>query len=380
MKKIVVIPDSFKGSMSSDEVCHTISDVFKRRVKGIEVVAIPVADGGEGSVDAFLKALGGQKITAIVQGPYGEEREAFYGILPDGTAVIEMAAAAGLTLVEGNLNPLTATTYGLGQLMLHALDSGCKKLIVGMGGSATNDGGAGAAAAVGVRFINKNGGDFVPTGGTLVEVADIDISAIDPRIGKTAIIAMADIDNPLTGPEGAAHIFGPQKGATPTMIEQLDAGLVNFADVIEKSLGKKLATYPGAGAAGGLGAGMMAFFGATLQMGIDTVLELVEFEKVAQDANLIITGEGKLDEQSLRGKVVVGVAEKAKKLKAPVLAVVGDADLPLEALRRYGIAAVFSINRLAVPYSEAKHRSRKDLQETIENIVQLILLSQGKEP
>ncbi len=373
MTKIIVIPDSFKGTMSSEEVCQIIRQVLVENISELKVVTIPVADGGEGSVDAFLKALGGEKIALSVQGPYGEQIQSFWGILKDGTAVIEMAAAAGLTLAEKNLNPLKTTTYGLGQLISHALDKKCKKIIVGMGGSATNDGGAGAAAALGVRFLDRQGRAFVPVGGTLCEIDKIDISGLDPRIKKTEMVAMSDIDNPLTGEQGAAYVFGPQKGGNLHQIAQLDAGLAHLAQIIRRDIKMEVEHLPGAGAAGGLGAGMVAFLGATMQMGINAVLDAVAFESLIEGANLIITGEGKLDQQSLRGKVVIGVAKRAQKKAVPVLAVVGAAEIPLRALRQYGIISVFTINRLALPFEQTKHQSKENLRETMENIVQLMV-------
>lgn len=369
MKKYVLIPDSFKGTMSSGEICRIMKAQILRFCPGAEVVNIPVADGGEGSVDAFLQAAGGKKRRIPVKGPYMEDIDADYGILPDGTAVIETASCAGLPLVEGRQNPEKTTTYGIGQMMVDAAACGCRRIVVGLGGSCTNDGGAGAAAAAGVRFWGEDGKDFLPTGGTLSGIRKIDCTGLDPRLHGVEILAMCDIDNPLFGTEGAASVFAPQKGADEEMVRRLDAGLRNFAKVIGESLGIDVAEVPGAGAAGGMGAGMLAFFGAKLQKGIDVMLDVVGFDDLVKDADMVFTGEGKIDQQSIRGKVVVGVARRMKGLNIPLIAVVGDIGDRIEAAYSEGVSAVFSINRVAVPYQEARLRSRDDLALTMENLM-----------
>ena len=372
MRKIIVIPDSFKGTMSSAEICGVMRQAIERHYPQAQVCCIPVADGGEGSVDAFLEALGGEKIYVPAQGPYGEMVNAYYGLLPDGTAVVEMAAAAGLPLVGDNKHAEKTTTYGAGQLMLAAAKSGCRRLIVGLGGSATNDGGCGAAAAAGVKFYDADGRDFVPVGETLHKIARIDCGTLDNTLRDIEIITMCDIDNPLCGPQGAAAVFGPQKGADSACVAMLDAGLAHLAEVVRRDAGVAIANIPGAGAAGGMGAGMVAFFGSRLQMGIDTVLEAVRFDELLQEADLVLSGEGKIDTQSLRGKVVIGVARRAQKYGVPLVAVVGDIGDGIEAAYDCGICGIFSINRVAVPYKEARLRASRDLELTMDNLLRFV--------
>lgn len=369
MQKILLVPDSFKGTMASSEICSVMEEAILRFYPQAQVVAIPVADGGEGSVDCFLQALGGEKVSLRAKDPYLQEMDSFYGRLPGDTAVVEMAACAGLPLVGERKNPLLTSTYGVGELLLHAVRSGARRIIVGLGGSATNDGGAGAAAAVGVRFYNRAGETFIPVGGTLGEIAKIDLSGLDASLRAAEIIAMCDIDNPLCGENGAAAVFGPQKGATPEMVRQLDAGLWQLAQLLARETGSDPSLVPGAGAAGGMGVGMLAFFGAKLQMGIETVLDTVDFDRLLQGASLVLTGEGKIDGQSLRGKVVIGVARRAKKQGVPVAAIVGDIGEDVEEAYAEGVTGIFSINRVAVDFTQAKTRSRCDLQKTVENLM-----------
>ena len=324
MNKIVLVPDSFKGTMSSQEICCIMKKEILSFFPQAQVLSVPVADGGEGSVDAFLAAVGGEKITLPIRGPYFEPIKGFYGILPDRTAVIEMAAAAGLPLVGKRKRPDQTTTYGVGQLIAHAVESGCSRMIVGLGGSATNDGGAGAAAALGVLFQDENKRPFIPVGGTLHRISQIDVSGILPALRKIEMIAMCDIDNPLCGIHGAAAVFGPQKGADPQMVQRLDT---------------------------------------------------VHFEELAQGADLIFSGEGKLDTQSLRGKVVIGTARRAKKMGIPLIAVVGDVGDDIEKVYHEGVSAVFSINRVAVPYEQAKMRAKNDLAKTMDNLMRLLQIS-----
>jgi len=373
MKKVVLIPDSFKGTLSSTQICGIIEQKVKEHFPKCEVVSIPVADGGEGSVDCFLSALGGEKVFVTVKNPYFEDMQSFYGILEDGkTAVIEMAACAGLPLVEDRKDPRKTTTYGVGQLILDAAKRGVKKIIVGLGGSSTNDGGCGAAAAVGVKFLNQRGEDFIPTGGTLHEIAKIDLAGKADVLRDIEIITMCDIDNPMYGPTGAAYVFGPQKGADPETVAFLDEGVKNLARVIKKDLGMDLSQVPGTGAAGAMGAGMMAFFDSKLQMGIETVLDTVNFSSVIADADLIFTGEGKMDTQSLRGKVVIGVAKRAKKQKVPVIVIAGGADENIEEAYDMGVTAIFTINRLPEAFEKSRYKSAENLAFAMDNILRLI--------
>ena len=369
MGKYVLIPDSFKGTLSSLEVCRIVEEAIRAHDPQAQVRAIPVADGGEGTVDAFLAAVGGERVAVACAGPYGEPLTACYGLLPDGTAVVEMAAAAGLPLVGERRNAERTTTYGVGQLIAHAAHHGAKKLVLGLGGSATNDGGCGAAAAVGIRFLNDGGQSFVPVGAALKDIAHIDRAALDPAVAALPIMTMCDIDNPLCGPAGAAAVFGPQKGADVAMVRRLDDGLAHLADLIRRDLGRDVLSLPGGGAAGGFGAGASAFFNSPLRMGIDVVLELTDFDRQAADADLVITGEGRLDSQSLRGKVVVGVARRAKALGVPVAALVGGCETDVDAVYDQGVSGVFPINPLPLPFAEVKTRCRENLRFTAANLV-----------
>lgn len=376
--KFVLIPDSFKGTLSSAQICRIIAAKAEQVFPGCRAVPIPVADGGEGSVDCFLSALQGEKVFTTVKGPWFSDMEAFYGLLDGGrTAVIEMAACAGLPLVEDCRDPEKTTTYGVGELMAQAAAGGAKKIIVGLGGSCTNDAGCGAAAAVGVRFYNESGAAFIPTGGTLKDIVRIDMSGKNPALSDVEIITMCDIDNPMYGETGAAHVFGPQKGADPEMVRRLDEGLRHLSGIMARDCGADLAEIPGAGAAGAMGAGMIAFFGSRLQMGIETVLDTVGFDDIIRDADMIFTGEGKLDAQSIRGKVVIGVARRAKRQGKPVTAIVGGVAPDTDAAFEMGVTSVFSINRLPEDFSISRHKSEENLSATAENILRFMRSVQG---
>jgi len=376
--KFVLIPDSFKGTLSSTRICELLAEKAREILPGCTTVPIPVADGGEGSVDCFLNALGGEKIPETVTGPFFENVQAFYGSIDDGrTAVIEMAACAGLPLAEGRLDPERTTTYGVGELILRAADRGARRIILGLGGSCTNDGGCGAAAAVGVRFRNAAGDRFVPVGGTLAEIVSVDVSHLAPQLRDVEIVAMCDIDNPMYGEKGAAYVFAPQKGADPAAVRRLDDGLRHLCAIVQRDLGVSLSEVPGAGAAGAMGAGMVAFFGAKLQMGIETVLDTTEFDRVIRDADVIFTGEGKLDSQSLRGKVVIGVARRAKRQGKPVVAIVGGVEPEGEAAYAEGVTAAFSINRLPEDFAVSRGKSEANLSATAESIFRLIRATSG---
>lgn len=373
MKKVVLIPDSFKGTLSSNQVCRIIAGRVRSHFPGCEVVSIPVADGGEGSVDCFLCALGGEKVRVTVKNPYLEDMESFYGLIDNGnTAVIEMASCAGLPLVEDRKDPTKTTTYGVGQMILDAASRGVKKIIVGLGGSSTNDGGCGAAAAAGIRFLNDSGGAFIPTGGTIHQIAKIEMSGKAGSLNGVEIITMCDIDNPMYGPTGAAHVFGPQKGADPETVSILDEGIKHLAEVIKKDLSLDLSQTPGTGAAGAMGAGMIAFFDSRLQMGIETVLDTVNFESVISDADMIFTGEGKIDTQSLRGKVVLGVARRAKGQGIPVTVIAGGAEEGIDAAYDSGVTSIFTINRMPEAFETCRHKSEKNMAFAVDNILRLI--------
>jgi len=373
LKKIILIPDSFKGTMSSGEICSIMNESIRKTYPSAQVISIPVADGGEGSVDAFLCAVGGKKQRVMVKGPFFEDMESYYGIIDNGeTAVIEMAACAGLPLAGDNKDVKNATTYGVGQLISAALENGCKKIIMGLGGSATNDAGTGAAAALGVKFTNEAGVEFIPVGGTLTDIMHIDVSGMHPALKAVEFITMCDIDNPLYGQTGAAYIFGPQKGATPEIVAELDNGLRHIAEVIKTDLLKDVSELKGAGSAGGMGGGMVAFFNSKLQMGIETVLDTVNFDKIIKGADIVFSGEGKIDSQSIRGKVVIGVAKRARKANVPLVAVVGDIGDDIEAVYEEGVSAIFSINRVAVDLKIAQTRAKDDLALTMDNLMRFI--------
>ncbi|MBP8639844.1 MAG: glycerate kinase [Oscillospiraceae bacterium] len=369
LNRIIVIPDSFKSGITSVRFCELSKIAINNIFPDTEVITIPVGDGGEGTVYAFLSAVGGEKIHVSVKNPFFEDMEAYYGMLPNKTAVIEMAVCAGLPLANGRANPLITSTYGVGQLISHAIGQGCTSIILAIGGSATNDAGCGMASALGVRFFDEQNHEFIPTGGTLHKIKDIDMKDFKLAVPVTA---MCDIDNPLYGTQGAAHVFAPQKGADSTSVELLDEGLRHFAKVVKTQLFVDVQNLSGGGAAGGLGAGAVCFLKADLKMGIDVVLDAVSFDSLLADTDLVITGEGKIDTQSLRGKAVVGIAKRAKEKNVPVIAIVGDIGDNIEEAYEMGISAIFSINRVAIPREDAKKRSESDLGLTLENILRFI--------
>ena len=352
--KIVIAPDSFKGSLSALEVCSAAAHGIGALHRGIETVCVPMADGGEGTVQSLVDATGGSLRTVTVQGPLGEPVAAVYGLLGDGvTAVIEMAAASGLPLVPPQLrNPLHTTTFGTGELIKAALDAGARKLIVGIGGSATTDAGLGMASALGARFLDAAGEPVSTTGAGLLKLAHIDLAALDPRLREAQIRVACDVDNPLYGPRGAAHVYGPQKGANPEIVEQLDRGLQQFAAVVARDLGRDLARMPGAGAAGGLGAGLVAFCGGSLEPGVQIVIDTVGLREKMAGADLCLTGEGRLDAQTAFGKTPKGVADVAAETGVPVIAFGGSVALDAEHLHDL-FAAVFSICNQPLSLAEA---------------------------
>lgn len=323
--KIVISPDSYKGSLSATEVARAISNAIHEVSPSVETVLLPVADGGEGTLEPLVIATGGRFITTTVQNPLGKQIEAVYGVLGDEeTCVIEMARASGLTLLtQDEREPVKTSTYGTGELIRHALDQGFRKFIVGIGGSATNDGGAGMLRALGVKFRNKVKEEILDGGGSLVNLEEIDISRLDKRIQCSQFIIACDVDNPLLGINGATAVFGPQKGVTPEMEIQLENGLKNFANKIAEVTGIQIHQMPSAGAAGGLGGAFLALFPVQLKPGIEVVMEAIQFEKHLEDADLVITGEGKTDRQTLSGKAPMGVAVAANKRGIPVLLISG---------------------------------------------------------
>lgn len=368
------MPDSFKGTLTSQQVCDTLTKAALKIIPNCKCKSIYVADGGEGTVDSFLSALNGEKRYVKVKGPYMETMRTYYGLINNGdTAIIEMASCAGLDIVKNHKNPLLTTTYGVGQQLLDAAEQGVKRIIIGLGGSCTNDGGCGAAAAVGIKFLNKEGVSFIPTGGTLKDINKIDTAGYDPKLKNIEILAMCDVDNPLCGKNGAAYIFGPQKGADLTTVYELDRGLMHLSNIIWRDLGFKVASIKGAAAAGGMGAGMLTFFNAQLKKGIEIVLDTVNFEEEIKDIDIIFTGEGKIDIQSLRGKVVLGIARRAMPYKKPVIAIVGQSeDSTVVDVFKQGVTAIFPINRRAEDLEISQYISVDNLRYTAENVFRLI--------
>lgn len=371
MKKCIVISVSFKGTLSSLEICAIARESIPKFFPQYQVVTVPVADGGEGTVECFVQAIGAVPVSVPVTGPYGEPISATYA-RKERLAIIEMAAAAGLPMVGENKNPETTTTYGVGQLIAHAVENGCREILLGLGGSATNDGGCGCAAALGVRFFDQNGKEFVPTGKTLAEIDRIDASQAKAKLDGVTITVMCDVENPLCGPNGAAHVFGPQKGADEAMVERLDRGLDHLAQVVERDLGVSVSQIPGAGAAGGMGAGCMAFLGAELKSGIECVLDTVGFDSLLDGTDLVITGEGRIDSQSVQGKVISGIAKRTKSKNIPLLALVGG--IAEDAAMGYdlGVTAMFGIDRSAQDFREYADKSALYYQRTLEDVLRLL--------
>lgn len=342
--KIVIAPDSFKESLSAPEVAAAIGRGWSSVFPAAQVLLRPMADGGEGTVDAVLAASGGERRTATVRGPLGDEVEAHWGWLGEGSVIIEMAAASGLHLVPASERDATRTSsFGTGELIRQALDAGATRIILGLGGSATNDGGAGLMQALGLRLLDADGRELPPGGAALADLARIDRSGLDSRLAHVRFEVAADVDNPLCGPRGASHVFGPQKGASPAQVEQLDAALQRYAQVVAQELGQDHSQQPGVGAAGGLGFAARAFLGACFRPGIELVAELAGLAEAVQGADLVITGEGRLDSQSLHGKTPVGVARVARAAGVPVIALAGSLGAGYQRLREAGIEAAFSL-------------------------------------
>jgi len=343
--RVIAAPNAFKGSLRATAAAEAIAEGVRRVEPRAECRLIPLADGGDGTVAAFLAAMGGSAVTRTVTGPLGEPVEATFAVLPDGkTAVIEMAAASGLVLVPAERrDPLRATTYGTGELIRAALDLGCRKVIIGIGGSATVDGGAGAAQALGARLIDRTGGDLARGGGALADLERIDPGALPRLIAGAEFIVASDVDNPLCGPNGAAAVFGPQKGATLEMVAALDRGLANYGRILARDLGRDVADRPGAGAAGGLGAGLMAFLGARLVPGVDLILEMVRFREQLSWADLVFTGEGRVDGQTVRGKGPHGVARAAAEAGRPTVVLAGSVGPGAGELEKVGWTVVLPI-------------------------------------
>ncbi|MCL4426408.1 MAG: glycerate kinase [Firmicutes bacterium] len=425
--KIILAPDSFKGSITATAAARAMAEGIREFFPGARIVEIPMSDGGEGLVQTLVAAARGRPevgddlspvrpgtgdqilavsqpadavensgpgrlainpaegpslariLTREVTGPLGHKVEAFFGILGDGrTAVVEMAAASGLTLVPPEKrNPLITTTYGTGELILAAVQAGCRRIIVGIGGSATNDGGVGMAQALGIRFLDQEGREIGPGGRELARIALLDVSGLNPVLNGAEIDVACDVNNPLTGPRGAAAVYGPQKGATPAMVQELDAALNHLAAVIRRDLGKDAAEIPGAGAAGGLGAGLMAFLDARLRPGMDLVLEVTGFREQVTGADLVITGEGRVDSQTLFGKVPCGVARAAKEHGVPVVAIAGSLGDDVTAIHSCGIDAFFSLTAGPTTLEEAMQKAASLLAQAAGQVVRLFAVGRG---
>ncbi|MBS4492560.1 glycerate kinase [Cronobacter sakazakii] len=380
LKKIVIAPDSFKESLSAMDVARAIEAGFREIYPQAHYVCVPMADGGEGTVEAMVAATGGQIITTPVTAPLGNKVDSFFGLLGDGeTAVVEMAAASGLHLVPtAQRDPRITTSYGTGELILAALERGVKAIIIGIGGSATNDGGAGMMQALGARFLDGEGRELAPGGAALARLERLDLSALDPRLAQVSVTAACDVDNPLCGEKGASAVFGPQKGATPAMVTELDAALRRFGEQVEAATGKAIISAPGAGAAGGMGAALLGMLNAELRPGIEIVIESLGLAQAVRDADLVITGEGRLDSQSIHGKTPIGVARVAKQFQRPVVAIAGSLTPDYQIVHEHGIDAAFSVIDRIVTLQEALDDAERNLRVTARNVAALWHLAENR--
>jgi len=380
--KILIAPDSFKGNMSSCEVIAHICAAAREHFTPLDLVELPLADGGEGTVEAVVLATGGEYRKMTVRGPLQRPITARYGVTHSDTtvalpnrrqAVIEMAQASGLPLVPpGERNPLFTTTYGTGELVRAALDEGLRKIVIGIGGSATNDGGIGFAQALGVKLFDAAGKEVGSGGQELARISHIDITRLDPRLKDCQMTVMCDVTNPLTGPRGATHVFGPQKGATPAMVAELEAGMQNYAQLLHAICGFDVGSTPGAGAAGGLGAALMTFCGATLKPGIETILDLVEFDDLLGDVDLVITGEGRIDGQTAFGKVVAGVAKRCRAQGVSAIALVGSIGSGAQATYELGLDSIMSAVSYPMGLEEAMENSGPLLRDAADRMFRFI--------
>jgi glycerate kinase len=373
---ILIAPDSFKDCLTASEVATALKKGILEVIGDATIQTAPVADGGEGTVEAVIHATGGTRLTVKVRDPLMRQIESFYGITGDGlTAVIEMAAASGIELLQkGERDPWITSTYGTGQLILDALDKGCQRIMIGIGGSATNDGGAGMAKALGIRFLNRNSREIEEGGGALGALHSIDLKGLDPRIMQTEILVACDVTNPLTGPEGASVIYGPQKGADPGMVARLDENLAHYARIVNNQMDRDISAIPGSGAAGGLGAGLMAFLDAKLVSGFELVADTVLLEEKIAVADLVITGEGKMDHQTQFGKTPYGVAQMARKHGKPVIGVAGSLEEGAEVLYRHGFDLLLPIQEKPEELSLALKLAGEQLVRTGERIGRMLVL------
>ena len=374
--KIIIAPDSFKESLSAECAAMAIEDGFRAVFQELEAVRLPVADGGEGTVDALIAATGGHRIDIEVTNPQGHRVRGFYGVNGKGDcAVIEMAAASGLMLVPaGQRDPLTATSFGTGELIRHALDGGIRHIILGIGGSATVDGGIGMVQALGGRFTDAQGIDLPWGGAALAQLAAIDLSQLDPRLAQCRIEVACDVENPLTGPCGAAAVFGPQKGASAQDVQVLDAALAHLAAVIFRHLGVNVLEWPGGGAAGGMGVAARLFLRGNMRSGIDIIMDAIGLEEAMQGATLVITGEGRLDQQTINGKAPVGVARLAQRYHVPVIGLAGILGEGVEVVHQHGLDAVFSILPRLAPLETVLEQGEENLRYAAQNLARVYRL------
>jgi len=375
--KILIAPDSFKDCMSAMEVARALEKGLQKALPEAAVLLVPMADGGEGTVESIIDSTGGERREVRVKNPLLRDINSFYGLDIDGSlAVIEMAAASGLELLcEEERNPWLTSTYGTGQLIAHALDQGCRRILLGIGGSATNDCGTGMARALGVKFLDEQGQEVAHGGGALDRIREINLEGIHPALEHAVIQVACDVDNPLTGPQGASHVYGPQKGADAVMVEKLDTNLGHMATLIREQLGKDINNVPGAGAAGGLGAGLLAFLGAELVKGVDMVADTLGLEEQLKDADLVITGEGRMDAQTRFGKTPFGVAQLAAKHGIPVIGVTGSLDADAVELYNHGFSALLSIQEKPLSLDEALVQAPELLERCGERIARLVKIN-----
>ena len=375
--KMLLASDSYKGSLTTMQVAEQIKKGVRKVFPEAEFMCVPVADGGEGTVETMVTHLGGEYRTVKVTAPDGSKIDARYGILKNGIAVIEMAAASGLPILpKEKRNVMTATTYGTGEMIKAALAEECEQIYIGVGGSATNDGGVGMAQALGYSFLDRNGKEVGFGGGELEKIEKIDSSGADPRLKKKKIVVMSDVVNPLCGKSGAAAIYGPQKGASPKQVEELDRGLKHLANLIREQMGINLEELPGAGAAGGLGAGLVAFAGAEIRSGIKTVLELANFREKLDWADLVITGEGKIDSQSVLGKVISGISQMAKEKNIPVIAVSGAIEYGAEVIYDKGVSTMEAAVCKTMQLDEAVRNADTLVENAVERVMRAVRIGQ----
>lgn len=378
--KIIIAPDSYKESLTAMEVAQAIEAGFRQVMPKAEYIKLPMADGGEGTVQSLVDASNGTIIKHSVTGPLGEQVDGFFGLMGNGkTAVVEMAAASGLHLVKPkNRNPLLTTSYGTGELILAALDKGAEHIIIGLGGSATNDGGAGMAQALGARLLDKHGNQIGYGGGEIAQLTKIDLGCVDPRLAQVKLEVACDVKNPLCGPNGASHIFGPQKGASPDVVDQLDRNLSHYADIIYQDLNIAIKDIAGVGAAGGMGATLLGMFNAQLRAGVDIVIDAVNLVDVIKEADLVITGEGRIDSQTICGKTPIGVARTAKRFGKNVIGLAGSLSHDCKVVHEHGIDAVFSIVPGAVTLEQALKDAAINVELTARNVAAIYCLPQSR--